>query len=258
MGRAFEGKKVLVTAGGQGIGRATAQSFLEAGARVAVCDIDQDVLSTMPDQYPEIEAIYCDVADEEQVDRLFGQIQERLGGLDILVNNAGTSGPTALLAEIAPEDWRRTLAVNLDASYLCSRRAIPMLLAAGRGGSIINLSSTAGLYGYPRRSPYAAAKWAIIGLTKSLAAELGPEGIRVNAICPGAVEGDRIARVIAAEAVARNLSEAEVRDGYTVRTSLRTFIDPQDIANTILFLCSDAAARITGQAIPVDGHVESL
>ena len=258
MDRAFEGKKVLVTAGGQGIGRATAQAFLEAGARVAICDIDQDVLSTMPEEHPELEAIYCDVAEEEQVDRLFGQVQERFGGLDILVNNAGISGPTALLADIAPQDWRRTLGVNLDATYLCARRAIPMLLAAGRGGSIVNLSSTAGLYGYPRRSPYAAAKWAIIGLTKSLAAELGPEGIRVNAICPGAVEGDRIARVIAAEAVARNLSEAEVRDGYTVRTSLRTFIDPQDIANTILFLCSDAAARITGQAIPVDGHVESL
>ena len=175
----------------------------------------------------------------------------------MLVNNAGIAGPTANLEDCSPEDWRRTLAVNLDGAYLCTRRAFPIMKKA-QSGSIVNLSSSAGIFGFARRTPYASAKWAIVGLTKSLALELGPFGIRVNCICPGPVEGARIERVIAAEAKASGRSPNEVRSTMVQYNALKTFISPHDIANMILFLCSPAGARISGQALPVDGYTYTL
>ncbi|MGH6887168.1 MAG: SDR family oxidoreductase, partial [Geminicoccales bacterium] len=180
-----------------------------------------------------------------------------LGGLDVMVNNAGIAGPTGNVEDLKPEDWRRTLAVNLDSAYLCCRRAVPAL-KANRGGAIINLSSAAGIFGFARRTPYASAKWAIVGFTKSLALELGPFGVRVNAICPGAVEGDRIERVIAAEAKAGSRSAEQVRKDMVRYSAMKTFVAPQDIANMILFLASDAGARVSGQALPVDGYTYTL
>ena len=197
------------------------------------------------------------MADESQVSKLFEQALAHLGGLDILVNNAGIAGPTANLEDISLADWRRCLAVNLDGAFLCAKAAIPHL-KRNQSGSIVNMSSNAGLFGFPRRSPYAAAKWAIRGLTRTLAQELGPSGIRVNCICPGAVEGDRIDRVIAAEALKTNRSQDDVRAGMTKQSSLKTFIQPTDIASMILFLTSDAGARISGQEIAIDGHTETL
>ena len=147
--------------------------------------------------------------------------------------------------------------VDIRAEYHKQVPAIRKLLKAQGGGAMVNLSSTAGLFGYPNRSPYCASKWAIIGLTKTLALELGPHGVRVNAICPGVVEGDRMNRVIAAEAAATGRTPDEIRAGYVRTSALRCFIRPEDIAATILFLCSPAGARISGQAIPVDGHTES-
>lgn len=250
-------KRVLITAGGAGIGRAIAGAFLAAGARVHVCDIDAEALADARDQWPELGTTRADVADPEQVDRLFDDALARLGGLDFMINNAGIAGPTAAVEDCDLEGWRRTLAVNLDGTFYCARRAVPALKAAG-GGAIVNMSSSAGLFGYALRSPYVAAKWAIIGFTKTLAMELGPFGIRANAICPGPVTGPRMDRVIAAQAAARGVPEEQIRDNYTRNVSLRTFIDAEDIANAALFLCSPAGAKISGQAFPVDGHTESL
>ena len=154
-------------------------------------------------------------------------------------------------------DWLRTIDVNLNGAFYCARLAIPLLKASG-AGSIVNIASTAGQHGYPLRTPYAASKWALIGLTKTLAMELGSFGIRVNAVCPGAVDGPRIDRVIADKAAARGVSPAELRAAYRGKSSLGTLINAQDIAETVLFLCSDSGARISGQALAVDGHTETL
>jgi NAD(P)-dependent dehydrogenase (short-subunit alcohol dehydrogenase family) len=255
--RGIAGKRVLVTAGGAGIGRAIASAFLAEDARVWICDIDAAALAVTRDAHPQLSTSRTDVADEDAVDAMFAAIEEAFGGLDVLVNNAGIAGPTGPIEALDPADWRRCLAVNLDGAFLCARRAVPLLKAAG-GGSIINISSTAGLMGYPLRTPYASAKWAVIGLTRSLAIELGPYGIRVNAICPGSVEGARMARVIEAEAAARGVSEEVVRQGYVRTASLRSFIPPEHIAAMALFLCSDLGASISGQAIAVDGNTETL
>ena len=251
------GKRVLVSAGGAGIGRTIAEAFLAEGARVWICDIDPDALAEAQSAHPELRPSSIDVADPSQVDAMFEAIERTFGGLDILVNNAGTAGPTGPVETLDPAEWRRCVAVNLEGAFLCARRAVPLLKAAG-GGTVINISSTAGLMGYPLRTPYAAAKWAVIGLTKSLAIELGPYGIRVNALCPGSVEGARMARAIRAEAAVRGVSEAEVRHTYIRTTSLRCFVAPDDVAAMVLFLCSDLGANVSGQVIAVDGHTESL
>ena len=249
-------QRVLVTAGGAGIGLAIAQAFAEAGDRVHVCDVDQSRLEALLESSG-IGTTTADVSDPSQVAVLFEAIRGELGGLDVLVNNAGTAGPTGPVEALSFEEWRRTLAVNLDSQFLCAHHAVPMLKDAG-GGSIVNISSTAGLHGYPLRAPYAAAKWGVIGLTKTLAMELGPHGIRVNAICPGGVDGDRMDRVIAAQASVRRVAQELVREGLLRQTSMRTFVDAQDVAALALFLCSEAGAKISGQAIAVDGHTEGL
>ena len=253
----LDGKRVVLTAGGAGIGRVTLQTVIEAGARVVTCDVDQAALDRLRGELPQVPAIPADVADEAAIDRLFELAQGQLGGIDILINNAGIAGPTGPIEEITPDDWRRTLEVNLSSQYLCARRAVSHIRAAG-GGSIVNLSSAAGRFGFPLRTPYCASKWAVVGLTKALAIELGPDQIRVNAICPGAVEGDRINRVIAAKAEARGVSFEAMHQQYVETASMKRLIGPQDIANMILFLCSDAGRLVSGQVIGVDGNVEYL
>ncbi len=249
--------RVLVTAGASGIGLTTAKAFAASGARVFICDVDANALSTALDAHPQLAGTLCNVSNEQQVIAMFEQAHRTLGGLDILVNNAGVSGPTALLEDIHLQDWRDCMAVNLDGAFLCAREAARLLRKQG-SGSIVNMSSTGGLYGFPRRAPYAAAKWAIRGLTKTMAQELGPAGVRVNCICPGSVEGERMDRVIAAEALKTGQTEAQVRTVYTDASSLRSFISAADIANTILFITSPQGARISGQEIVVDGHTETL
>lgn len=249
--------RVLVTAAASGIGLATAKAFLQAGAKVFICDLDADELAHTLKANPAFGGMACDVSDEAQVQALFAAALGTLCGLDVLVNNAGVSGPTALVEEMGFDDWRRCLAVNLDSVFLCSRLAAP-ILRQQRSGSIINMSSTAGQFGLPRRAPYASAKWAIRGLTRTLAQELGPHGVRVNCICPGSVSGERIERVIAAEAATTGQSEDQVRAHMTDYVSLKTFVTPQDIANAILFLTSEAGARISGQDITIDGHTETF
>lgn len=251
------GKRVLVTAGAAGIGRAIASAFSDAGANVHVCDVDPEAIARLGEDRPEITATRADVADEDAVRRVFQDFAGGYHAVDVLVNNAGIAGPTGVMETLDLADWRHCISVNIDSLFLFARQAIPAMKEA-RSGCIINLSSTAGLMGYPGRTPYCAAKWAVIGLTKSLAMELGPHNIRVNAICPGAVNGPRMDRVIGAQAQATGKTEDEIRTGYANASSMRTFVDAEDIAAAALFLASPAAARISGQAVPVDGHTEGL
>jgi len=191
------------------------------------------------------------------VDAMFDEVRRSCGRLDVLVNNAGIAGPTAAIEAIEPADWERTIAVDLNGQFYCTRRAVPMLKAAG-GGSIINIASNAAFFGFPLRAPYTACKWALIGLTKTLAMELGTHRIRVNAICPGSVQGPRIDRVIDRDAAERGRTPAEIRAIYARQSSMRLFVSAEDVANLAFFLASAQGATISGQAIGVDGHTESL
>jgi len=249
--------RVLVTAGASGIGLATARAFASEGARVLVCDIDAAALGALAASDPAFTRSVCDVADPAAIARLFDTVSSTLGGLDALVNNAGVAGPTAACEDVALLDWERTLAVNLTGQFLCAQRAIP-LLKASRNASIANLSSAAGRFGFPNRTPYAASKWGVIGFTKSLAIELGPHGIRVNAICPGSVAGPRIDAVFANKAALRGVAPDVVRDEAIAKTSLRRMVTADDIANAIVFLASPLGANIAGHALPVDADTQAL
>ncbi len=257
MNLGLESARVLVTAGASGIGLAIAREFINEGAQVHVCDVDPRALGELSVSTPAVTSSRCDVTDESAVGRLFDDLLARSGGLDVLVNNAGIAGPTARCEDIALADWERTLAVNLTGQFLCARLAIP-LLRKSRNASIANLSSAAGRFGFPLRTPYAASKWAVIGFTKSLSIELGSDGIRVNAICPGSVAGPRIDSVFANKAKARGVPMETVRDEALAKTSLSRLIAPEDIARVIVFLASPAGANISGQAIGVDADVQAL
>lgn len=250
-------RRVIVTAGARGIGRAIVDLFSEDGAKVSVCDVDSSAIAELAEARPDVHAEIADVADGQAMKSYFGAALEWLGGLDALINNAGISGPTASIENIDEEAWERTMRVNVDSQYRCSREAVPHLRAAG-GGSIINMSSTAGRLGYPLRSPYAASKWAIVGLTKTLAMELGPTGIRVNAIMPGVVDGERIRRVIAEKAKAAGRTYEEMERRWLEQVSLRRMVSPNEIAQMILYLCSDAGQNISGQSISICGNTEIL
>jgi NAD(P)-dependent dehydrogenase (short-subunit alcohol dehydrogenase family) len=253
----LEGRRALVTAGAAGIGRVIAERLTEAGARCLVCDVDDDALADYAARYGDGLAVRADVSDETQVDALYAQVERSLGGLDILVNNAGISGPTVPVETLSLADWQRTIAVNLDGHFLCARRAIPLLRAAG-GGSIVNMSSIGGRLGYPKRAAYSAAKWGIVGLTKTLSIELGPDGIRVNAIQPGMVEGPRVERVMREKAATLGLSYDDLRKRALQRISLRRGVTAEDVAALVVFLVGDGGRNISGQAIPVDGDATSL
>jgi NAD(P)-dependent dehydrogenase (short-subunit alcohol dehydrogenase family) len=251
------GRRVLVTAAAAGIGRVIVQVLCEAGARVHGCDVDKASLAKLSRDFPGVTTSLCDVADPAAVDSLFADAAGALGGLDALVNNAGIAGPTGTIESIDVEAWQRTLAVNISGQFYCARRAAPMLKAAG-GGAIVNMSSAAGRFGYPLRAPYAASKWAVVGLSHTLAAELGPLGIRSNAILPGPVAGPRIDGVIRAKAEARGVSFEAMRDSYLELTALRSFVGAEDVAGLTLYLISDAGRLISGQALGVDAGTLSI
>jgi len=242
--------RVLVTAGASGVGRAMADAFAEAGAQVWVADVDTAALETCPDAW---ERTVADVADEASVAALFAAIALRWGGLDVLCANAGVAGPTACVEDVTLADWRACMAVNLEGAFLSAKYAAP-LMKAQRSGAILLTSSTAGQHGYPNRAPYAAAKWGVIGLMKTLAMELGPFGIRANAICPGAVEGPRMEGVLMREAAAKGMTRDQVYEGYASGTSMGRFVEGRDVAAMAVFLASDAARLVSGQVIAVDGH----
>ena len=250
-------QRVIVTAGADGLGRVIARSFLGLGAKVAICDVAADKVAAFAKEHPGTLALVADVGNAAAVTDFMGKAIAFLGGLDVLVNNAGIAGPTGLVEEVTPEALRQTLAIDLESMFYTLHHALPVMKQQ-KFGVVVNLSSTAGTNGYPYRSPYAAAKWGVIGLTKSLAMEGGTLGIRCNAICPGSLSGDRMDRVIAAEAKARGIAPEAVRAAYTKGVSTRSFIDPQEIADMVLYLASPAARNISGQAIHVDGHTETM
>jgi NAD(P)-dependent dehydrogenase (short-subunit alcohol dehydrogenase family) len=251
----IEGKRVIVTAAASGIGAQVARRFAAAGAKVFVCDVDADAVAAYSAANPGIGATVADVAAPADVERFFDEALTSLGGLDVLVNNAGIAGPAAPVEEMDVEGFKRCVDVNLTGAFLCVRRAVPAIMAAG-GGSIILMSSNAGTMGLPFRAPYVATKWGIIGLMKTLAMELGPHKIRVNAMCPGDVEGDRIRRVITMEAQNRAMTYDEVVAERVEAVSLRTMVTADDVADMMLFLCCDAGAKVSGQAVLVDGNAE--
>jgi NAD(P)-dependent dehydrogenase (short-subunit alcohol dehydrogenase family) len=247
----------LVSGGAAGIGRTIARAFLASGYGVHVCDASREHTETFVAANPTATASVADVSDAAQVKTVFADLVDRYGHLDVLINNAGIAGPTAHVEDIGIDDWDECIGVDLNGLFYMTKLAVP-LLKQRAGSSIINIASTAALHGYPLRSAYAASKWAQVGLTKTWAMELGPDGIRVNAISPGSVDGPRIDAVIDREAVKRNLTPGEVRDVYLKQTSMRTFITADDVANMAVFLASDGAARVSGQIIAVDGYTEGL
>lgn len=248
---------VLVTAGASGIGRCIAESFLERGCKVHVCDIASESVDNFLESNPGATASLADISVPTEVEQMFAEITSLYGRLDILINNAGIAGPTAAVEDIAIDDWNNTINIDLNGPFYVTRLAVPLMKRNG-GGSIINIASNAALFGFPLRSPYAAAKWALIGLTKTWAMELGPSNIRVNALCPGSVNGERIDRVIEKDAGERGVSTDSIRDIYQRQSSMRLFVNAQDVANMAMYLTSSLGNTVSGQAIGVDGNTEGL
>jgi NAD(P)-dependent dehydrogenase (short-subunit alcohol dehydrogenase family) len=249
--------RILISAGASGIGRKMADMFIQTGSKVYICDISEEGINKFLIDHPQSYAKLTDISDYGQVEELIEDVKNQLGGLDVVINNAGIAGPTAALEDIDPEEWNKTINVNLNGTFYLSKLAAPLLVKSATP-SIINIASSAVFSGYPNRSPYSASKWAILGLTKTWAMELGPKGIRVNAICPGSVNGPRIDQVIQRDAQKKRMTPEALKDVYLRQTSLRTFIDAEDIAYKALFLCSPFGTKISGQIIGVDGHTESL
>lgn len=251
------GKRIAITAGAGGIGLEIARLLHTLGARLAISDIDTQALQAVRKELGDCLIAQADVSDEASVDAFFDTIQSEFGGLDALINNAGIAGPTGKIHEISPADWRSCIDICLTGQYLCARRAVPMMIAAG-GGALVNMSSAAGKHGYAFRSPYSAAKFGVIGLTQSLAKELGPDNIRVNAILPGIVAGPRMEGVIRDRAEASGMSFEAMCASYLDKISLRRMVTCEDVAATVAFLLSDAGANLSGQSLAVDGNVETL
>lgn len=250
--------RVLVTAGAGGIGRAIAEAFARGGARVHITDIAENAIARTLAEVPGMSGTCGDASAAADADRAVADIGERLGGLDVLVNNVGIAGPTGGIDTYSDAYIDRTIDVNLKSHFYFLSRCVPMLKSSARAPSIVAMSSVAGRLGYAYRTPYAATKWAIVGLVKSLAIELGPLGIRANAILPGVVNGPRMDGVITDRAEVLGVSFEAMREDYRRRISLRRMIEAEDVANLTLFLSSPLARNITGQAISVDGNVEYL
>lgn len=253
----LSGLRVLITAGASGIGRETARAFVAEGAQVHICDVDTIALDELRRSDPAITQSRADVADRGAVAAMFDDALKALGGLDVLVNNAGIAGPTGRVEDINGDDWDRCLEICLTGQFNCTRLAVPHLKKSANA-SIVNLSSAAGRLGFPLRTPYAAAKWGVVGFTKSLSIELGEFGIRVNAILPGMVEGNRIRRVIEGKAQATGQSFAEVEKAALANVSMHTMVTARQLADQILFLCSPRGRTISGQAISVCGDTLQL
>lgn len=249
--------RVMITAAAAGIGRSIAKAFDAEGAKVHICDVNEAALESFREEFPDIAATHVNVRSEGEIEAWFDDALDDLGGLDVLVNNAGIKGPTAPVDDIDLADWRECIEICLDSHFLCARRAAPVMKAQ-KSGSIINLSSNAGLFGFGNRTPYAAAKWAVIGITKSLAIELGPYNVTCNAICPGGVRGDRINRVIQGEADLRGVDFEVVAREIVSNQSIERLVDPAEVADLCVFLASPKARMISGQALAVDGHAETF
>ncbi|MDR5825756.1 SDR family oxidoreductase [Caballeronia sp. LZ043] len=252
------GLRVLITGAASGIGAAMARAFVDVDAQVVICDVDAAAVERFTSASASLYGCVADVSDAAQVGQVTALAERALGGLDLLINNAGIAGPTGAIEEIDAQQWEQTVTTNLNGQFNFLRKAVPLMKATSQRAGIITMSSVAGRLGYAFRTPYAAMKWALVGLTRSLAVELGPSDIRVNAILPGVVEGERMDRVIAARAESLGVSETAMRDEYLKKISLRRMVTVDDVSAMALFLASPAARNITGQAISVDGNVEYL
>jgi NAD(P)-dependent dehydrogenase (short-subunit alcohol dehydrogenase family) len=252
----LEGKVAIITGGGRGIGRVIAQRFADEGAAVTVSGTNKEALDGVAQEIRDrggwALTIVADVADEAAVETLIAATLAEFSGLDILVNNTGIAGPTAPVIEVRREDWDRTLAVNLTGAMLCAKHALPHMISQ-RSGRIINITSIAGLQGYALRSPYCASKWAMIGLTQTLAIEAGQYNITANAIAPGPVRGPRIESVIRNRAAQMNVTFEEVERQYIEPIALKRMVEEDDIAAMALFLASDEGRNITGETLNISG-----
>jgi NAD(P)-dependent dehydrogenase (short-subunit alcohol dehydrogenase family) len=254
-------KVAIITGGGYGIGRVIALGFVAEGARVCIAARTKDRLE---DTAREIEAVggqvltvQADIAREEDVESMIAQTVERFGVLDILVNNAAAEGPTLPIHEMDSEDWRHVVDVNLNGLFYCTKHALRTMIPR-RSGNIINIGSIAGVYAYPMRTPYNATKWAIGGVTQTIAAEVGPHNIRCNCLSPGPTEGERSYRVIRKRADASDKTFDEMKKWYEDQIPLRRFIRAEEVASTAVFLASDDSSGITAQHFCVSGGIEVL
>ena len=251
-------RTALVSAGADGLGRVIARALLAEGTQVHVFDRSAAAVAAFLAENPSASGTVADISSAADVERVFTDLKTQYGRLDLLVNNAGIAGPVGLVEDNDISEWDRCIGVNLSGMFYVTRLAVPLLKAAGAGACMVNISSTAGLFGCPMRSAYVATKWAIIGLTKTWAMELGPHGIRVNAICPGSINGPRIERVIAADAAERGVDPEAIRQMYYKQVSMRGFVEAADVASMVVYLASPAGRMICGQALGIDGHTEGF
>ena len=253
-------KKIIISAGASGIGWATAKVCLAKGAIIFLCDLDLKFLNKIkknPLYNKRLFAYGCDASEEEEVKDFFNQINKKTKKIDAIINNVGIAGPTGTIEKLTSDDWEHTLKVNVISHFYFTKLAIPML-KKNKGGSIINISSGAGIMGFPLRSPYAASKWAVIGVTKTLAMELGKFKIRVNAICPGTIKGDRMVRVIRDKAKFLKISKKLVEKDFISMASMNCWINEEDIGKMCSFLISADGEKISGQVIPIDGNATRM
>ncbi len=250
----LKNQAAIVTGAGQGIGKSIALALAREGAAVLLSGRHQETLESVAEEVKQLDGrsvvSVTDVSGEDAVKKMVDLAISQFGRLDLLINNAGIVGPTAPVSNVAREDWDQVMAVNLTGPFLCARAAIPHLVEQ-RSGKIINISSIAGKMGYALRSPYSASKWGLIGLTRTLALELGPFNVQVNAICPGPVSGPRMQAVIANRAKELGQSEAEVERTYVQGTALKRMVDPEHVAALVVFLCSADGNSITGETLDV-------
>ena len=258
--QSLKNKKIVISAGASGIGWATAKVCLSRGAQVFLCDINDKLIKKINKNIKyknKIFAYECDVSNENDVIDFFSKILKKTKRIDALINNVGIAGPTGSLEKLDSEEWEKTLQINVVSHFYFTKQAIP-IIKKNKTGSIINLSSGAGLMGFPLRSPYAASKWAIVGLTKTLAMELGKFKIRVNAICPGTIKGDRMKRVVRDKSKFLKISRNIVEKEFISMASMNSWIYEDDIGKMCAFLISNDSARISGQIIGVDGNATRL
>ena len=253
-------KKIVISAAASGIGWSIAQLCMKQGAIVYISDKNGEELEKLSKNKLYKKQLFLEKVnanDSDQVSNYFNKLKKKIDRFDGLINNVGIAGPTGKLEDLEVNEWKETIDININSHFYYTKNAIPFL-KKNKEGSIINLSSTAGLYGFPLRSPYTSSKWAVIGMTKTLAMELGKYKIRVNSICPGAVSGDRMKRVIEAKAQALGLKEKDLQKDYESMVSLRSFVSQEDISNMAVFLLSSEAKSISGQNMVVDGNTERM
>ncbi|MSO69869.1 MAG: SDR family oxidoreductase [Alphaproteobacteria bacterium] len=248
-------QRVVVTAGGSGIGRATAECFLAAGARVYICDNQQGMLDAALRANPKLLGSLADVGKPGDVERMMKDALKKLGGIDVLVNNAGIGGPKAAVEDVSYEDWDRTIAVNLSGMFYCIKQVVPEMKAQ-KSGCIMNIATASARVGLPMRSPYVASKVGVLGLTYTLARELGPHNIRVNSILPGAIDNPRGRALVKRHGEEHGLSFEEAEQEFLGFVSMRTWIEPSEIGDTAVFLASRAGRHISGQNLGVCGNFE--